>query len=196
MTTRRGQAGFSLGETMLAILIMAIVGLIVTGGISTAANTYRKIVEKSNAELLLATTVTELRAELDRAEEISLSGTTLSRYRSSTSGWRSLESVTAPDAVRTYPGIWVTEYKGYDRAATQTHAPQPLVTKAAASKELYAKFDSITFDKDAGVFTIKNLQVFRYTDGADAVPLAKISDEAQTEYYIRSLEHPRLYADS
>lgn len=191
MKRRDMSRGFTLAETIMAMLIMAILGLIVTGAISTALNTYQKIVEKSNAELLLSTTISELRSELDRAEQMTLkTGNVLDKYRSSTSAWRTLS------ANRTNrKGIQVTEFKGYDptgpKAGTASYDPQQLVSEAAATSKLYATFDSITYDTGKGVFTITGLKVYRKGDNK---VMAEVASEGNQNYYIRSLEKPRVYS--
>ena len=190
MKRRDMSRGFTLAETIMAMLIMAILGLIVTGAISTALNTYQKIVEKSNAELLLSTTISELRSELDRAEQMTLTGNVLDKYRSSTSAWRTLS------ANRTnQKGIQVTEFRGYDptgpKAGADTHPAQQLVSEAAATSKLYATFDSITYDTGKGVFTITGLKVYRKGDNK---VMAEVASEGDQNYYIRSLEKPRVYS--
>ena len=193
----RARQGFTLSETMLAMLILAFVGMIATTGLMTGLNTYYDIVEKSNAELLLSTTISELRDELDRTEEISLTGTALTAYRSSTSGWRVLRSVSliAEGDPMDKKGIWVREYKGYPSAdaLSAAHAPQLLVTEATATKGLYARFSSITYDETKGEFTISGLQVRRISDEK---VLAEVSSGDEKEYKIRSLEKPTLHKQS
>lgn len=189
MKRRDMSRGFTLAETILAMLIMGFVGLIVTGALSTALNTYQKIVEKANAELLLSTTISELRSELDRAEQMTLkTGNKLDKYRSSTSAWRSLSN-------QEQKGIQVTEFKGYvptgPKADTASHDPQQLVSEAAATSKLYAAFGSITYDKSKGVFTITGLKVYRKGDNK---VMAEVASEGDQNYYIRSLEKPRVYS--
>ena len=189
MKRRDMSRGFTLAETIMAMLIMAILGLIVTGAISTALNTYQKIVEKSNAELLLSTTISELRSELDRAEQMTLkTGNVLDKYRSSTSAWRTLSN-------QGETGIQVTEFKDYvptgPKAGADTHPAQQLVSEAAATSKLYATFNSITYDTGKGVFTITGLKVYRKGDNK---VMAEVASEGNQNYYIRSLEKPRVYS--
>ena len=51
--------GFTLAETLLAVLILLLVGVIMTTGIPAAKNAYEKVVVASNAEVLLSTTIME-----------------------------------------------------------------------------------------------------------------------------------------
>ena len=55
--------GFTLAETLLAVLILLMVSSIVAAGIPSARRAYEKVVLASNAEVLLSTTITTLRHE-------------------------------------------------------------------------------------------------------------------------------------
>ena len=57
----KNQAGFSLAETLLAVLIMLLVSVIVANGIPVARNVYNNVIVGANAQVLLSTTVTALR---------------------------------------------------------------------------------------------------------------------------------------
>ncbi|MBQ7692604.1 MAG: hypothetical protein IJT29_03235 [Oscillospiraceae bacterium] len=87
--------GFTLAETLLAILIMLMAAALMTTGIPAAKNAYEKVVLASNAELLLSTTMTELRNELSLAREVEASagapgeGESGIRYRDNTNGLQS-----------------------------------------------------------------------------------------------------------
>lgn len=149
--TEKKNGGFTLAETLVAMLLMSFVGLIVTGGISMGAQVYGRIVERSNAELLLSTTLMEMRDELDRAEEVTLTGDAtngyiLVKYRSSNTNWRALKDYDEFDPKpEDGEGIYIVPIvpdKGY--VDNTPGAPLPLVTKAAATEELYAEFTSIT----------------------------------------------------
>jgi len=64
----RKQGGFTLVETMLALAILVLMTGIVAMGVPVAMRTYTQAVNGSNAQLLLATTATELRNELGMAQ--------------------------------------------------------------------------------------------------------------------------------
>ena len=66
----KGRAGFSLAETMLAVLILLLVSGIVAAGIPAAKNAYEKVIIASNAQALLSTTATALRDELGTAWDV------------------------------------------------------------------------------------------------------------------------------
>ena len=66
----RSQSGFSLAETLLAVLILLLVTSLVTTGISTVQNVYDKVVLGANAQVMLSTAVTALRDEFGTAYSI------------------------------------------------------------------------------------------------------------------------------
>lgn len=207
---RRSQSGFTLAETLIAMLLMSFVGLIVTGGIAMGARVYGRIVERSNAELLLSTTLLELRDQLDRVNEVQLSGTTLASYRESTSNWKKLVKKTESFTVGTQegggtnvtypPGIYVSEYKGYSvtGASSDTlYENQPLVTDEAAGQTLYATYDDITYDSANRRFVITGLRVCKKGTTTALAWLDRSKPEAQAhscKYYIRPLEDIRQYS--
>ncbi len=162
-----GKAGFSLAETLIAILILLMVSAIVAGAIPTASNVYAKTVDTANAQLLLSTTLTILRDELSTAADISKGddGKTIT-YRSADNGYCKIEIVDTGDE----PGIWIT-YLLYDKSVDNTKTPRPLVSsKASTSSEktkmmVTYEIDSIT-DKSV---KLKNIQVLR---NGTAVPIA------------------------
>ena len=61
------KAGFNLAETLMTVLLMTIVLSAITAGIEAARRAYRNVRMKSDAQMLLATTITELSAEYERA---------------------------------------------------------------------------------------------------------------------------------
>ena len=186
---------------MAAILLMSFVGLIVTGGISMSARVYGRITRRSNAELLLSTTLLELRDELDRVEEVTLEqdGTDyrLHKYRSSNVNWRKLATKT--DLNNPPAGIYIVPDKGY--IDNTVGKPQLLVSEEAATDELYATYDGITFESDGtirdgqvhtaknGVFKVKNLRVCN-KEGET------LATTGSTDYTIRALESVRVYPSS
>lgn len=66
------QKGFTLAETLLAVLILLLVSVIVATGIPAARNAYEKVIVASNAQVLLSTAATALRDELGTAWNIKI----------------------------------------------------------------------------------------------------------------------------
>ena len=205
----RSQRGFTLAETLIAMLLMAFVGMIVTGGIAMGARVYGEIVERSNAELLLSTTLLELRDQLDRVQEVRTvtnSGVTTLYYRDRTSNWKALTSlgrksdgtpeknskVPGGEQFREMPrGIYLTEFSGYSIAGAPTAVlnTQLMVSDEAAGKSLYATYESIEY-KD-GNFVITGLRVCNKNTGAVIAWLDRDKNRNNPDgysYLIRPLE--------
>ncbi len=165
--------GFTLAETLLAILIMLMAAALMTTGIPAAKNAYEKVVLASNAELLLSTTMTELRNELSLAREVEASagapgeGESGICYRDNTNGLQSR--------------IFLGEDNGQTTIMIEKGSTQRrLVSRAASTRDLYVSYTGISCD--AGVVTFKGLSVKRTGDGAelasrDELSIRVMSDE-------------------
>ena len=88
-TMDRRSAGFSLVEMLVTTLILGLVSTLLATGIPVAADTYRKTVNSSNAQLALSTTMTVLRSELGTATEVLAYGNQV-YYQSSEGYWVSI----------------------------------------------------------------------------------------------------------
>ena len=67
-------AGFTLAETLVAVLIISLVTVIVAGGITVLRDTYQKITLKANAETAVSTTLTAVGDTLRFARPVSGGG--------------------------------------------------------------------------------------------------------------------------
>ena len=74
---RKSRAGFSLAETLIAILILLMVSAIAGGAIPAASQVYTKTVDVANAQILISTAMNMLRNELGTAQEVYLNGNTI-----------------------------------------------------------------------------------------------------------------------
>lgn len=88
-------SGFTLAETLMAVLIVLLVSAVVAAGMPAAVTAYTKAVDAANAQVLLSTTVNALRSELSTAWQVetetvaatgSSPGTTYVTYFSSRTG--------------------------------------------------------------------------------------------------------------
>lgn len=154
---KRSRAGFSLAETLIAILILLMVSAIVAGAIPTASNVYAKTVDAANAQVLLSTVVTVLRDELSTASITSAAETTI-EYVNGNDGCRKIELST--DAKK--PGILL--YVGTVDPSTGVPTfsdsdPRMLVSGEAATKNLAVKFDSVSYSN--GIVMFSKLRVER-----------------------------------
>lgn len=65
-------SGFTLAETLMAVLIMLLVASVVAAGIPAAAQAYRNAVDGANAQVLISSTVNALRSELSTAWSVTV----------------------------------------------------------------------------------------------------------------------------
>lgn len=149
----RRRGGFSLSETLVAVLILLMVSAVVAGGIPVAANVYRKVVDTANAQVLLSTSMTALRDELGTATEIvAPAGATSAAYTAG-SGIQSRISLSDD-------GIFLEQYTDYPESIRQDYA-RLLVSKPAASRELVTAYGSIVYED--GIVTVTDLTVKKGT---------------------------------
>ena len=166
--------GFTLAETLLAILILLMVTAVVAAGIPVAAHAYERVVMSSNAQLLLSTTMTRMRDELGTATEISVAtenNVPVIRYTAD-NGRKCIikyedNTAVAGNAAKTV-GIHLTENFNPESESGYKHL---LVTQQAATKSLYATFTSAVYSK--GIVTVTGLRVIEISTG-------KVITEAQT----------------
>ena len=145
----RRSSGFTLSETLVAIIILLLVTSTVAVGIPMASNAYEKIVVSANAEVLLSTTMTCLRDELCTATDVTLDGTTIN-YTSS-NGSKSRIYLDADGE-----GICIREYIGVSDSADFDH---PLVSKEASNKNLHMTYTVESYT--GGVIRFKDLTVLK-----------------------------------
>ena len=153
--------GFTLSETLIAVLILLMVVSIVGGAIPAASNSYIKAVDAANAQVLLSTAMTVLRDELNNAEDITVSATdhkTIT-YRSGETGRMAKIFPETKDGIET---ITVSAYGVENADGTVTYPAngiRQLVTRKAATKNLSITYSSA--EKGDGVIIIKGLSVMR-----------------------------------
>ncbi len=172
-----GESGFSLAETLIAILILLMVSAIVAGALPAAANAYQKTVDAANAQLLLSTTMTVLRDELGTATDVSVNSTTTINYKSGNTGNQSLIEVETTGSEKE-KGIWLYSYphtvttivsEEVDGESTSTIVEtveyrdvRRIVSEKAATKDLII---TCTFAKGTnGEILVKDLEVKKGTN--------------------------------
>ena len=154
---------FTLAETLITILILLMVAGIVAAGIPAAAGALDDVVETSNGQLLLSTTMTALREELSTARNVKVeedgSGNRKITYINNVGMESELSLGTGGK------GIQLKQRPGYGSA---WGAPMPLVSDEAASKSRktgepvqYTTYSSVTGPSGDGVITFTGLAVKR-----------------------------------
>ena len=179
----KSRSGFTLAETLLAILILLLVSSIVAQGIPVARNVYNRVVLGANAQVLLSTTVTALRDELGTAWDVTAGTDNSLTYFSADIGSRS--KLWVDTATNT---IQIQEYVATDGLNTDTThsvgSPRALVSEKAATRELRVTYNEATCAD--GVVTIKGLGVYRDTgEGPLEGPLATLGDGDAGDLVIR-----------
>ncbi len=163
------KSGFTLAETLMAILILLLVSSVIAAGIPAAVSAYTKAVDAASAQTLLSTTVNALRNELSAAWSVEPKNNTVYYYKTSTGAKTKLYN--GADDSDT-PTILVQDYVSYDlsddtqKRKDENRTLHKLVSeKKTASdskgKKLGISYDSVNFlsdeSKDCLVFT--NVQV-------------------------------------
>ncbi len=160
----RNRKGFTLAETLLAVLILLLVSGIVARGIPVAASVYEKTVLSANAQSLLSTTVSALRDELGTAWDVQVDEThKMVSYYSADTGNRSELEIVEEDGQK---NIRLTEYAKNaglnDKDDEDSHGigkPRQLIPGQGATltKDLDISYQDVTYDRGVIVFT--NIQV-------------------------------------
>ena len=155
----RSRKGFTLAETLLAVLILLLVSMIVANGIPAASNAYRKTVLAANAQSLMSTTVAALRDELGTAWEVSVEDNKVTYYSADTGNRSILEK--ADDGA-----IKLTEYISTDSLnvdAASVGNIRELTPSATLTKDLTITYESVTYTynstADYGIIVFSGLKV-------------------------------------
>lgn len=184
---KRNRGGFTLAETLIAVLILTMVAGIVAGGIPAARNALDKAVDTSHSQLLLSTTMTSLRNELATASSITCASETVNEDGSAAedpevvAARKIIYYVDSSGAVCTLQsmddGIYVGKEASPDISSGVNHpAPQRLlVSEQAATKNLYAAFTSASYNN--GIVKIEGLKVCKKQGDSELV-LSDLGDVA------------------
>ena len=141
--------GYTLIEMMFSTLIVGFIAMMMVSGAYLAQQSYMKVVDRANAEVLLSTTVTMLRSELSTASGITVgpNGNDVAgkaiRYNKGTSGYVGTISSEVPDedgvtAVAEEEGteeIMISEYGG----------KRQFVSDVTATNGLKVSFEGISY---------------------------------------------------
>ena len=159
-----GRGGFTLAETLLAVLILLLVSVIVANGVPVARNVYQKVVLTANAQDIMATAVSALRDELGTAWDVAVndvrgqaSGTFLTYYSADTGARSKLSAEGSPAQIMLQENVGVAGLGVTDNADS---VARPLVSdkESAGKSRLYVTYQSVSYDKDRGTVTFTNLR--------------------------------------
>ena len=173
----QNQAGLTLVEILVVVLILMMATLVVAAGVPVAVNAYDRVVDTGNAQVLLSTSVVRLREELCTATGISRDGDTIS-YTNADGNAATIEMVDYNPASDNYPGVTLTVryYEWTDEGRT-THNYSQLLVSDGISKSVTAKTMYLTYSinpadfYEDGIITLHDLKVKK---AGDATPLAEL----------------------
>ena len=158
---RRNRKGFTLAETLLAILILLIVSGIVAAGIPAAKYAYERTVLASNAEVLLSTTLSTLRNELGTARDIQLQGA--GEEATSITYFEPGRGAASRIFVEDGGEIRFQRYYGGDGPEYEAVS---LISQKTATADLYVTYSSVAYQD--GIVIFKDLSVNR-ASGAEGL---------------------------
>ena len=144
----RSSKGFSLDETLLAVLILLLVSVIVANGVPAARNAYEKVIVASNAQALLSTTANALRDELGTAWDVKQESETSVSYYSTNTGSRSVISLNEGEII-------INEYIDTDLldiGGTEGLRSRKLLNDATVTSELAVTYESLKVNEDSVTF--------------------------------------------
>ena len=171
--------GFTLAETLLAVLILLMVSSIVAAGIPSARRAYEKVVLASNAEVLLSTTVSMLRNELGTAMDVKANGSEITYYNTARGATSkiSLEKVlaTSPDTETT---IVLFRYFG-DYVKNSDAEKVAMSSSSSRDKDLYVTYTSVVCQN--GIITFSGVSVNQVSGNRNLASLANLSIRLITE---------------
>lgn len=140
MKNIKNKKGFTLAETLIAVLITLIVAGLLAGGIPLAFNTYHRVVDSANAHTVMATLTIELRDELALTKNMTTDGSSLT-YTNKNGRESTLYKKT--------DGIYLKDLDSENEAL--------LLSRASMAKNLSVSYDSISYSNNT--ITFKNLKV-------------------------------------
>ena len=182
------RGGFTLAETLLAVLILLMVSVIVATGVPVAKNAYEKVVVAANAQVLLSTAVNTLRDELGTAWDVEVveEGETEPKikYFCADTGARAEIYLNAEKDT-----VYRKRFAPMDELGISVAEGQdgPLVSPQASTDRLSVTYDSVTMAGD--VVTFEGLKVYL---GEDALAdLGKVDESGKVnELRIRVVPKP------
>lgn len=181
----REKRGFSLAETLLAVLILLLVSVVVATGMPAATNAYNKVILGANAKMMLSTAITALHDEIGTAWKVGkvegdTTNTKLAYFNAST-GAKSELSLDNGKAIQIKDYLSLSGDLIHDASYTEGEAYHLVADEKAG---MYVTYTQIGYSD--GIVTIEGLKV-KKDDGTTV--LAQFADENGTakDFTIRVL---------
>lgn len=152
--------GFTLVESLVALLIFVMLSAIVAAGIPIAFKTYQQVVNVSNAELALSTTTAALRDELGMSVDAQPDSDS-AYYQTADGLWHQIvyDSSGQRLKVKTYEAIEVFDKnKLVQKGSPVSLIPDSVLSAKAngTSEDIRISMGAITYNN--GVFTVEGLK--------------------------------------
>ena len=149
--------GFSLSELLVTVVIVSLLSIMIATGVRASLNSYKKVTDEANAEVLLSTCASMLRNELSTAVEITAEDNCIV-FRQSGSGCKvSLRSISMDGAggpVQICLGsVGVNPETGSESITSE----RPFISQVTGTEGLFVSFDEISYTDEC--VTIKGLAV-------------------------------------
>ena len=177
----KDRRGFSLAETLLAVLILLLVSVVVATGMPAATNAYNKVILGANAKTMLSTAVTALHDEIGTAWQVenSTDHKSLTYFNGST-GAKSKISLGAEYSIQIQDYISLSEDLIHDADPTKVKQGEAhvLVYGASFKPEMYVTYESISYAD--GIVTITGLKVYKKTGDTVTVLAELIGENGST----------------
>lgn len=172
MTPRRARLGFSLVETLVALLIVTMLTTIVANGIPVAKRTFESVRDKSNAQVALATTTAALRNELGLALDVQESSGVW-YYQDASGAWVRIN--TAENGTILRKEYYQNTSTGFTplKDVKGDQIVESLIPKKFLPDGLTVTFSFIRYDPSKGYWIVKDLCIH----GAGGHDLAWIGEE-------------------
>lgn len=194
--------GSTLPELLMTVLIIALIGSAMGGGLVVVQRCYRQFTERAHAATLLSTTATLLKDNLEYATALTAGDNSVSFVNANTKARARLSWTAAEGIVLCYESGSADDGAAVGEG-TRTSAGRKtaLVSEAGLTDTLYTSFDSISFrtERDGrGLITVKGLAVYRKSaenadgtasesENADASGTSRGESLAKTDLQIRTV---------
>ena len=160
----RNNGGFTLAETLLAVLILLLVSTIVATGMPAAVNAYNKVVLGANAKVMLSTAITALHDEIGTAWNVEKSSDNQSlTYFNASTGAKSQISLDDNNAIQIKNYMTLNADLIHDEEYEKKVEPAAHLLVSDPKSEMYVTFSSIEFNPANYVVTVKGLKVCKKT---------------------------------
>lgn len=189
--------GFSLVETLLAVVLVGLLCIIVGGGTVVVKDAFQRMVKKENAVTLCSTIETKLESELRNAEYRGMDGDTILFVSHSNSSYRGMvigiaqdpfDDPSSPGVIRIHfyskDGDSWKDMDGESDADKKIKAA-PILPESTFSDNLVPEL-TLNYDDSAGTFSYRIL--IKDASGDDAAVLAASPEKSDEDGSFREIK--------